>query len=153
MQGTSLERIESSDPNLSKIQGSQVAILQTEVDPKQTNPETPKERLKSTTQMILIGFIISLSALMHGYSIKEITSVPIKTILAEYSITLDSFSTQSILIGVIPLGSVFGSIITHFILKKYRRLSSLYIFTFFSVLAIILVNITTFATLVIGRTI
>lgn len=39
------------------------------------------QRVKSKTRKIFIGLIISLSALMFGYSLKEITSVPIATLV------------------------------------------------------------------------
>ncbi len=42
------------------------------------------KRLKSKTRKIIIGLIISLSALMFGYSLKEITSVPIATLVHEF---------------------------------------------------------------------
>jgi MFS family permease len=57
----------------------------------------------------------------------------------------------SLLIGILPMGSVFGSIITKFLIVKYRRLAGIYIFTFFNIIAIVLVNITTFETLIAGR--
>lgn len=42
------------------------------------------KRLNSKTRKIIIGLIISLSALMFGYSLKEITSVPIATLVHEF---------------------------------------------------------------------
>lgn len=39
------------------------------------------QRVKCKTRKIFIGLIISLSALMFGYSLKEITSVPIATLV------------------------------------------------------------------------
>lgn len=65
--------------------------------------------------MVFVGLIISLSAVMFGYSIKEITSVPIKKMILEYSITIDSFAAQSILIGILPIGSILGAIITKYL--------------------------------------
>jgi SP family galactose:H+ symporter-like MFS transporter len=101
--------------------------------------------------MIFVGLIISLSALMHGYSIKEITSVPIKKLILEYAIQIDSFAAQSILIGILPIGSIFGAIITKFLNMKFRRLAAIHIITAFNIGAIILVNITYFGTLIAGR--
>ena len=39
-------------------------------------------RLKSKGRKIVIGLIISLSAVMFGYSVKEITSVDIDVLVA-----------------------------------------------------------------------
>ena len=81
---------------------------------------------------------------MFGYSLKEITSVPIAKLVKIYGITISPFSAQSILIGILPIGSLFGVVITKFLIKKFKRLSGIYIFTFVNIGAIILVNITTF---------
>ena len=89
---------------------------------------------------------------MFGYSLKEITSVPIAVLVVKYSITsVDALTAQSILIGILPIGSVLGAIITKFLIKRFRRLTGIYIFTIVNILAVILINITTFTTLIIGR--
>jgi len=89
---------------------------------------------------------------MFGYSLKEITSVPIAVLVVKYSITsVDALTAQSILIGILPIGSVLGAIITKFLIKRFRRLTGIYIFTILNILAVILINITTFTTLIIGR--
>jgi SP family galactose:H+ symporter-like MFS transporter len=88
---------------------------------------------------------------MYGYSLKEFTSVPINTIMVNYGITLSPSTAQSILIGILPFGSVFGACFTTILINKCRRLSGIYIFAFVNVGAIVLVNITTFMTLIAGR--
>jgi MFS family permease len=60
-------------------------------------------------------------------------------------------SAQSILIGILPLGSVFGAILTKPLIKKYKRLTGIYIFTIFNMIAVVLINITIFGTLLAGR--
>ena len=57
----------------------------------------------------------------------------------------------SILIGILPLAAVIGAVITRVMMKRFRRLSGIYIFTFVNVGAIVLVNINIFATLLVGR--
>ena len=99
----------------------------------------------------MIGLIISLSAVMFGYSIKEITSVKIDTLVSIYSITIDKFIAQSILIGILPLAAIIGAIITRSFIKQFKRLTGIYVFTFVNIGAIVLVNVTTFYTLIIGR--
>jgi MFS family permease len=108
-------------------------------------------RLKSIPREIVIGFIISLSAVMFGYSLKEITSVPISLIIKEYDITVGKFAAQSILIGILPFGAILGVVITKFLITRYRRLTGIYIFTIVNVGAMVLVNITYFGTLITGR--
>jgi len=99
----------------------------------------------------MIGLIISLSALMFGYSLKEITSVPIAILVAKFSITMTPSSAQSILIGILPLGSVFGAILTKPLIKKFKRLTGIYVFAIVNIIAIVLVNITIYGTLIAGR--
>ena len=79
------------------------------------------------------------------------TAVPIETVMKEYSITMSEPAAQSILIGILPFGSMFGSLITQFMFKCTRRLTGIYIFTLVNVGAVVLINITMFATLVVGR--
>ncbi len=64
---------------------------------------------------------------------------------------MSSFAAQSILIGLMPLGAIIGAFVTKFLIKRHRRLTGIYIFTLVNVGAIVLVNITTFATLIAGR--
>jgi len=110
-------------------------------------------RLKSKARKIIIGLIISMSALIFGYSIKEITSVPIETLVIVYNISLDKFVAQAILIGILPLTAIIGAVITRIFLKKLKRLSGIYIFALINVGAIVLVNINMFYILIIGRAI
>jgi MFS family permease len=98
-----------------------------------------------------MGFILSLSAVIYGYSLKEITSVPISALVSRYSISMNSSAAQSILIGILPLGSLFGDFITHFMLRKTQRLFGIYVFTLLNLAAVILININSFGTLIAGR--
>lgn len=88
---------------------------------------------------------------MFGYSIKEITSVPIEDLVIVYNISLDKFVAQSILIGILPFAAILGAIITRVLIRRFRRLSGIYVFTIVNVAAIGLVNINLFYTLLIGR--
>ena len=107
--------------------------------------------MKSKARKIIIGLIISLSAVMFGYSIKEITSIPIDDLVRIYGITIDKFIAQSMLIGILPISAILGAVITRVLIKHFRRLSGIYVFTIVNVGAIVLVNITTFYTLMLGR--
>lgn len=125
--------------------------LRTETAPTEVKADKINVRVKSTKREVLIGLIISLSALMFGYSLKEITSVPISVIITEYDITISKFAAQSILIGILPIGAILGVVITKFLITRYRRLTGIYIFAFVNIGAMVLVNITTFGTLIAGR--
>jgi len=64
---------------------------------------------------------------------------------------MDKSAAQSILIGILPIGAILGVFITKFMLLHTRRLTGIYVFAFVNVGAIILVNVTTFGTLIAGR--
>ncbi len=100
----------------------------------------------------MVGLILSLSAVIYGYSLKEITSVPISVLVSRYSISgIGNSAAQSILIGVLPLGCLFGDFVTHFMLHRTQRLFGIYVFTVLNVVAVILININIFGTLIAGR--
>jgi len=64
---------------------------------------------------------------------------------------MDTFTAQSVLIGILPIGSIFGTVITKYLLRGWRRLMGIYFCAVINVIAIILVNITFFGTIIAGR--
>lgn len=64
---------------------------------------------------------------------------------------MDKFAAQSILIGILPIGAILGVFITKIMLIYTRRLTGIYVFAVINVGAIVLVNMTSFGTLVAGR--
>lgn len=108
-------------------------------------------RVKSEARKIAIGLIITLSAVMFGYSIKEITSVPTTELIQLYNIDLSSDNTLAILNAVLPLAAIIGAVITKVLIKKFRRLTGIYVFTIVNCLAVVLINVNTFLTLILGR--
>ena len=68
-----------------------------------------------------------------------------------YNIGFNKFLAQSILIGVLPFAAIIGALIMRLMIKGFRRVTGIYIFTFVNVGAIVLVNVNTFYTLLIGR--
>ena len=98
-----------------------------------------------------IGLIIALSAVMYGYSLKEITSVPIDTMVEKYEITINDFVAHSILIGILPVGAVVGSVLTKITIAQRRRRTGIYIFTVVNVIGIVLANVGNFPLFIVGR--
>ena len=68
-----------------------------------------------------------------------------------YNIGFNKFLAQSILIGVLPFAAIIGALIMRLMIKGFRRVTGIYVFTFVNVGAIVLVNVNTFYTLLIGR--
>lgn len=44
--------------------------------------------VKNRTRIVAIALSVSLSAIMFGYSLKEITSIPIETIMSNYNVSI-----------------------------------------------------------------
>lgn len=89
---------------------------------------------------------------MYGYSMKEITSVPIAELSEHYGITIGNDKALSILNGVLPFAAIIGAVINKLLMKRFRRLFGIYFFAIVNCGAIGLVNINSFSTLVSGRT-
>lgn len=64
---------------------------------------------------------------------------------------MGAFEAQSLLIGILPVGSVVGVILSVNLIKRFRRLTGIYIFTLVNLVGMVLINQLFFATLVIGR--
>lgn len=54
---------------------------------------------------------------------------------------MGAFEAQSLLIGALPMGSVVGVILSANLIKKFRRLAGIYIFTLVNIGAVILINL------------
>lgn len=102
-------------------------------------------------RVLSIGLSVSLSAIMFGYSLKEITSIPVDTISANYGISLDPNLLQGLLIAIMPFGGLFGSLIAKSFLKSITRLRGMHLALPVLVLSILIVQITTPTTLFVGR--
>ena len=55
------------------------------------------------------------------------------------------------MLGILPIAAILGAIIFRVLIKRFRRLSGIYIFTIVNCVAIGLVNIDIFFVLLIGR--
>jgi predicted MFS family arabinose efflux permease len=101
--------------------------------------------------MIGMGIIISISAVIFGYGLTEISTIPIGTLAEIYGITFSHSVAQSILIGIMPVGGIFGAAINQFFIKHFNRKNSLLIICGLMLLSVGLLMITTQYTLIIGR--
>lgn len=111
----------------------------------------PQERIKSRKRVIAIALSASISAIMFGYSLKEITCIPIETIQANYGTNIDKLMLQGLLIAIMPFGGLFGSLLCTVLLKKITRLQGMHLMVPLLALSVLLVEITTPLTLFVGR--
>lgn len=101
--------------------------------------------------MFSIALAASLSAIMFGYSLKEITSIPLDTIVTNYDINMDRNLLQGLLIAIMPFGGLFGSLLAKSFLRHITRIKGMHITLPVLILSILFVQITTPVTLFLGR--
>jgi uncharacterized membrane protein YidH (DUF202 family) len=68
-----------------------------------------------------------------------------------YNIHISSYLAQSLLIGILPIGGIFGALSFKVVLKYLRRKTSFYFMAIWMLVSIGFVQITTFETVLIGR--
>ena len=119
-----------------------------------TEPEqhlNQSDRVKSRSRIIAIGLIASLSTIMYGYSLKEITSIPSDTIATNYEVHMNVNLLQGLLIGIMPFGALFGSLIARACLDQITRLRGIHAALPVLCLSILIVQISNPITLFVGR--
>ena len=99
----------------------------------------------------MMGIIISLSAMIFGYGLTEISTISLSVLVAEYHIEFNPQLAQGLLIGIMPLGGVFGALLNKPMMKYVSRKKSTFLLTVFLCFAAGLIQITTVYTLFIGR--
>lgn len=89
--------------------------------------------------MTLMGFVISMSAIMFGFGLTEISTIPIKVLTKEYHITFSKSVAQGLLIGIMPFGGIFGAILFTPLLQHLRRRTSIFFIAIWMILSVVLV--------------
>jgi SP family galactose:H+ symporter-like MFS transporter len=107
--------------------------------------------VKDRPRIIFIALCASLSAIMFGYSLKEITSINVETIIVNYGISIDKHLLQGMLIAVMPFGGLFGSLLAKTCISLITRLRGMHATLPVLVLSILIVQVTTPVTLFLGR--
>lgn len=77
--------------------------------------------------------------------------VDIPQLKSEYGITLSTPETNSILIGMMPIGGIFGAAFNQFFLKFFNRKQSLYIMLVILWAGLGLILVRNMYTIIIGR--
>lgn len=110
-----------------------------------------KDRVKDRSRIIAIGLVVSLSAIMFGYSLKEITSIPSDTIAANYDVRMNANLLQGLLIAIMPFGALFGSLVAKTCLDQITRLRGIHAALPVLCVSILIVQISNPITLFVGR--
>lgn len=101
--------------------------------------------------MTLMAIVVSLSAMMFGYGLTEISTISMTILIDKYDIRIKPSLAQGLLIGIMPFGGIFGAILFKFVLEHLRRRTAIFFIAFWMMLSIVLVEIRTVETLFIGR--
>ena len=121
-----------------------IEILTKTVEQKQT-------RYKNLGQMVMMGFTISMCALMFGYGLTQISTIPIEKLVEQYDIRFSPSLAQGLLIGIMPFGGIFGAFFFKYFLQFFSRRNAIFFVSIFMIISMILIQITTVQTLFIGR--
>ena len=68
-----------------------------------------------------MSLILAISSFELGYALSEISTVPIDDLLAYYDIPLDPGVANGILVGIMPIGGIFGCLLNRLFLIWFSR--------------------------------
>jgi len=86
-----------------------------------------------------MGCVISLSAVMFGYGLAEISTIPIQVLVENYGIDFLPSVAQGLLIGIMPAGGIFGAALNPIILAFLKRRTSIFFISVFMAISVGLV--------------
>lgn len=95
------------------------------LDQDKTGPT--RTRYKSNKMSIIIGIIISLSSVNFGYALTSCSIINMPQIMEIYGITLSQSAASSLLIGLMPVGGVFGAAFNQVFVNYFSRKYSIFI--------------------------
>lgn len=103
-----------------------------EKETQETQEEKPinivHQRYQSFPKVLLLMINISLSSLYFGYTIIYLNVIDFATVMDIFGITMEKSQAQGFLTFCVPLGGLFGSLLSSYFLKNVsRRNSILYI--------------------------
>jgi hypothetical protein len=87
--------------------------------------------------MTLFGFVICITGIIFGYGLTQLSTIPIGILITEYNITFPKYA-QGVLIGLMPFGGIFGAAYFQYLLKVFKRKTSIFFVSVWMVLSAIL---------------
>ncbi len=64
---------------------------------------------------------LAISSLEVGYSLCQTAAVPIAIIVAEFNIPLGLGLAHGLLLGIWPIGGIFGAIINSYLVRRWKK--------------------------------
>jgi predicted MFS family arabinose efflux permease len=123
-----------------------IEILHKPILAKERHP-----RYKSVCQQVTMGLIVSMSAVVFGYGLTEISTIPILTLTNEYDIKMKASVAQGLLIGIMPAGGTVGALLNKLVLMHLRRRSSIFMICILMTISMGIIQIPISYCLFIGR--
>ena len=99
----------------------------------------------------MYALIICLSAVNFGYALTAVSVVDMVKLINEYSISLSIPETDSLLIGMMPIGGIFGAAFNQIFLKFFNRKHSLYVMLIILWAGLAMILVHNMYTIIIGR--
>ena len=81
----------------------------------------PVQTYKSKKYIFLIVVTFALSTVYQGYCLTCIGSIPLDTIVKIYNISVTPSVASGILNGIMPLGALFGALLSSFLISRFSR--------------------------------
>jgi len=99
----------------------------------------------------MYALIICLSAVNFGYALTAVSVVDLSQLMTEYSISISTPETNSLLIGMMPIGGIVGAAFNQLFLKFFNRKHSLYIMLIILWAGLAMILVHNMYTIIIGR--
>ena len=92
-----------------------------------------------------------MSAINFGYALTAVSVVNISQLITNYDISLSKSTTQSLLIGMMPIGGIFGAGVTKVVLKYVNRKQGIYFLFVLLWIGLGMILVRNMYTIILGR--
>lgn len=99
----------------------------------------------------MYGLIICISGINFGYALTAASVVNMNEVMKHYNVTISGPQISSLLIGMVPIGGVFGAAFNQIFLQFFNRKNSLYVILVILWIGLGLILVRNMYTIVIGR--
>ena len=99
----------------------------------------------------IYGLIICISGINFGYALTSASVVNMKHVMHNYHVTISGPAISSLLIGMVPIGGIFGAAFNQLFLQFFNRKNSLYVILIILWIGLGLIMIYNMYAIVIGR--
>lgn len=73
------------------------------------------------TKLTLVISLVSISSFYFGFSLTYLSTIPSSTLEISYGSVVGNPTVNAVLIGCVPLGAIFGSLLANPMMKIFSR--------------------------------